>query len=142
MTNADKYRTERRAEDGDWIIASSKVTGTSHTVSGLTRNISYSFRVRAKGDGSPLSGDFGDASDAVSQKTSKCPKADEPGNLRATASDRTGVTLRWDAATNAHRYKLEVSSTGRDNRWMSVSDSVTGSNHKATGLICNITHLF
>ena len=142
VANADKYRPERRAEGGDWIIASSKVTGTSYTVSGLTCNISYSFRVRAKGDGSPLSDDFGDASDAVSQKTSKCPKADAPGNLRATASDRTSVTLRWDAVTDAHRYKLEISSTGRDNSWMSVSDGIAVAGGKATGLVCNATHYF
>ena len=70
VDGASRYRVERRiGADGEWTVASESVTGTSHTVEGLSPNTANEFRVSAYGDGTAYPATFGDPSDAVSART-------------------------------------------------------------------------
>ena len=75
MNNAHQYRLERRVgASGSWTNVEPDTGGTSKTATGLVCDppTTYSFRVRARGDGSPYSMLFGRASGIVSWTTPNC----------------------------------------------------------------------
>ena len=75
MNNAHQYRLERRVgASGSWMNVEPDTGGTSKTATGLVCDppTTYSFRVRARGDGSPYSTLFGRASGIVSWTTPNC----------------------------------------------------------------------
>ena len=65
--------TYRRSGSSSWLHASYVYSGTTETVDGLNCDTSYYFRVRARGDGSPYSTSYGEASSSVSETTDGCP---------------------------------------------------------------------
>ncbi len=142
VSNAYRYKLQRRAGlYGSWTTVSSSISSTSRTVTGLVCNTTYYFRVSARGDGSPLSTTFGSTSSNAYRKTSTCPTATAPSNLRATASTRTSVSLSWNSVSNAYRYKLQRR-VGTGGSWSTVSSSISSTSRTVTGLVCNITYYF
>ena len=124
VTDAGAYKVEyRRSSSISWLHAGYVYSSTSDTVDGLDCNTSYDFRVRARGDGSPYSTTYGDASSSVSRRTTECPVAPAPTNLSATASGQSTVTLSWDPVTDAQYYKLERN-TSRTGTWTSTQSTV------------------
>ena len=114
VPDAHGYKVERStSSNGPWSTAFYDITRTSHPASSLECNTTYYFRIRARGDGSPYSTNYGTASTAsVSRRTSPCPpapapKAPAPTGLRVTSHTQTIVRLAWDPVTDAHRYKAE-----------------------------------
>ena len=84
VTDAAVYKVEyRRSGSISWLHASYVWSGTSKTVDGLDCDTGYYFRVRARGDGSPYSLTYGDASSSVSETTDGCPLPTAPPSHRA-----------------------------------------------------------
>lgn len=85
LAGATEYQVERLFDQGDddplndeWRMVSGATTSdTSITVGDLTCETTYGFRIRAKGDGSPLSTTYGAHSDSVSPTTTACLPAPE-----------------------------------------------------------------
>jgi hypothetical protein len=86
-----------------WIeIATKPANATSHTVSGLSSNTTYSFRIRAC-DGSSDSG----YSVCASSKTSASGTPPAPSNLNATSASTAKIDLTWnDNSTNETGFKI------------------------------------
>ncbi|MFD9960824.1 fibronectin type III domain-containing protein [Amycolatopsis sp. NPDC058986] len=75
------------------------VTGTTATVDGLAADTEYSFTVVAK----DAAGNKSAASTAVTARTQAAPDTQAPsipGNLHATGTTQTGVSLAWTASTD------------------------------------------
>ena len=71
-----KYRVEyRSAASTDWTVDDETVTGTTHTVDGLTCGTAYEFRVSAYGDGATYAASWGAATAAVPKSTTACNRA-------------------------------------------------------------------
>ena len=102
VTGASKYRVEYRTSDAaSWTVADDTLTGTTHTVDGLTCDTAYEFRVSAYGDGTSLAAEWGEASSSVTATTGDCPQCDpvvvvSPTlTLGATVGDRSAITAAW-----------------------------------------------
>ena len=142
VTNAAVYKVEyRRSGSISWLHASYVYSGTTETVDGLDCDTSYYFRVRARGDGSPYSTSYGDASSSVSETTDGCTVAPAPTGLSATASAQTSVTLSWNPVTDAQYYRLERS-TSRTGPWTGISSTIVGTSRTVYGLECNTLYYF
>ena len=78
VTGANWYKLERAtSSSGPWTMIS-LTTSTSRTATGLTCGTTYHFRIKARGDGSPYSVTYGNASSPVSRATTTCPNAPAP----------------------------------------------------------------
>ena len=74
VQDAHRYRLERSADGSSgWSNVDDGISGTSHTLSGLSCATTVHFRVSARGDGSPYSTTFGSPSTSVSVTTGDCP---------------------------------------------------------------------
>ena len=111
-TDVVEYRIEYResASSDPWTTV--ERGGTSYTASGLICDgedgREYTFRVSARGDGSPYSTTYGTA--AVITEEPECPTlpdADAPDDVRATTSDDDSVTLAWTEVEHAEGYRVE-----------------------------------
>ena len=109
-----------------------------HTTSGLKCNTSYTFRVSAKGDGTPYSTTYGTPSQ-LAGKTTDCPRADAPDGLTGVAS-RTTVSLGWNSVTDAHGYQVEYREKGNSS-WIAGPETrfTYGS---VGGLMCETEYQF
>ncbi len=142
VTNAYRYKLERREDtSGSWQTVNSNISGTTQTAYGLTCDTTYYFRVSARGDGSPLSTTFGNASSLASRSTSICDDAPAPSGLTTTGSTRDSVSLRWNSVTNAYRYQLERRE-GTSGSWRTVRSNISGTTQTAYGLECDTTYYF
>ena len=141
VTGANWYKLERAtSSSGPWTMIS-LTTSTSRTATGLTCGTTYHFRIKARGDGSPYSVTYGNASSPVSRATTTCPDAPPPTGLRTNSSTNYSVSLSWNSVTNAYRYRLERS-TRSSGPWTVISSTITSTSHTATGLTPGLTYYF
>ena len=131
VPDAAGYQIERRTgSSGSWGNPVER-TSTSATVSGLSRNTSYSFRVSAKGDGSRYSTSYGNASGSVSKSTGHAdcsgplPTVGAPQNVRIDlnhffTNDRD-VHLSWDRVEGATYYRVQHKEPGGN--WEYAADT-------------------
>jgi len=103
ISNASAYILQSRPAGGSW--SSQTVSGTSATVSGLTANTSYDFRV-ASDCGSETSS----YSNTVSETTEEevAPTCDAPTNVQSSAITQTTFAVTWNAVSGASAYIAEV----------------------------------
>ena len=103
VSNATTYILQSRPAGGSW--SSQTVSGTSTTVTGLTDNTSYDFRI-ASDCGSETSS----YSNTVSETTEEvaAPTCDAPTNVQSSAITETTFTVTWNAVTGANSYTAEV----------------------------------
>ena len=74
VQDAHRYKLERSADGSSgWSNVDDGISGTSHTLTGLSCATTVHFRVSARGDGSPYSTTFGSPSTSVSGTTGDCP---------------------------------------------------------------------
>ena len=144
VTDAAVYKVEyRRSGSISWLHASYVWSGTSKTVDGLDCDTGYYFRVRARGDGSPYSLTYGDASSSVSETTDGCPlpTAPRPTGLSVTSDTDDSVSLSWNAVTDAAVYKVEYRRSGSIS-WLHASYVWSGTSKTVDGLDCDTGYYF
>ena len=123
---------------GYWVSATGvdssqiAISGTSATVTGLTANTQYSFRVYATNGGG-----------WSSSRTAIVTTWDLPGppeNLSGSATGATSVSLSWDPPKtgNPPTFTYSVSASGVEASQISVS----GTSATVTGLSCNTAYTF
>jgi len=148
VTDSDSYSVYKYegsaapADANNWILVDASVTATTYTVTGLTNGTSYSFTVKALGEGG--TSEFSAAT--VAMPTEPQPPAPGiPANLTSVAGDKQ-VNLQWNAATNAVNYevyKFEGATAPADeNDWVRVGDSVTATTYTVTGLTNGTSYSF
>jgi len=137
-----KYQLRQSTDDGatwnpDWTdIPDSGANTTMRDVVSLTNTTYYDFELRAV-RGTSNAG----TSAAIGVEPSNSGLSG-PNNLRATASD-TQVTLAWDQATLATRYRVRhrASTTTTWESWTTISSGTT-TTHTQTGLTNGTTYRF
>ena len=133
-----RYRVERRKSGGSWTTVSSNVTGTSRSVTGLECGAAYDFRVSAYGDGTAFAAEWSQTSQD-SAGTDPCTPV-PPTGVRADATGKTSVNVRWDYRAGISRYRVERRKSGGS--WTTVSSNVTGTSRSVTGLECGAAYDF
>ncbi|MFD4673965.1 cellulase family glycosylhydrolase [Lentzea sp. NPDC058450] len=111
------------------------VSGTSHTVTGLSPDTEYTFSVQARDAAGNTSG----ASESVTVRTqpgggggdTEAPSV--PGNLRSTGTTSSSISLAWNASTD------NVGVTGYT---LSNGQSVSSTTVTVTGLTANTDYTF
>ena len=139
-----KYRVDYRASDTEtWTTANDSLTGTTHTVAGLTCGTGYAFRVSAYGDGAAHTATWGAAATAVTATTGVCPlpAPPAPASLTAGTVTATSVALTWDAVTGAAKYRVEYRPSDTET-WTTAADTVTATTHTVASLTCGTAYAF
>ena len=126
-------------------VTAVEVTGTSHTVTGLTNGTTYYFVVVSKYTGGPS---------AASSQESATPQVSAPTGLGFTPGNRQ-VTVNWRAVTNANGYNLYYSRSpnvdSRSGDLATVRDAqstvtrvadITGTSRTVSGLTNGATYYF
>ena len=73
VSNTSKYRVEYRLRGAsEWSVAGDTITGTPHTVEGLTCGSDYQFRVSAYGSGTTYAAAWSETSAVVNGSTTAC----------------------------------------------------------------------
>ena len=99
VSNASKYRTEYRVRGpNDWTLDDSSLTSASRTVSGLTCETDYQFRVSAYGSGTTYAGAWGEPSAIAEKRTGTCPVQFGASTYDAPEGAITNVTLQLGRA--------------------------------------------
>ena len=141
VTDADAYRVEyKKSSATSWVINGYVYDGTSREVTGLDCNTSYSFRVRARGDGNPYSYTYGLPSNTVSRSTDLC-LVDAPTGLSVTSSDDDSVSLTWNSVTSAAAYRFEYKKVSSDS-WLTHGYVYSGTSRDVTNLACGTSYSF
>ena len=134
-----RYRVERRKSGASqWTTVSSYVTGTSRSVTGLECGAAYDFRVSAYGDGTAFAAEWSQTAED-SAGTDPCTPV-PPTGVRADATGKTSVSVRWDYRAGISRYRVERRKSGGS--WTTVSSYVTGTSRSVTGLECGAAYDF
>ena len=97
----------------------------------LTCGTSYTFNVRAYGDGTTFEDDWGPIA-SISATTDLC-LPPEPANLEVTSTSRTSIGLDWDSRNGISNYRVSYGSN---------SPETTSSAYTATGLTCGTSYTF
>ena len=100
---------------------------TSATISGLSANTSYWFRIKA-------SNDVGDSSYATTA-SSMSTLAINPTTATTEASDTNKITVSW-SASSVKEYYLSYNSNTANSGW------ITATTHTFSGLACGTSYLF
>lgn len=132
VTNADSYQIDKLV-DGKWKYVA-KVTDDSYTVTGLSENTSYDFRVFSfKGSNySPIS-----AKITAKTASSDSAKPATAANPKATVTANS-ITLSWDKVNNADFYQIDKLVDGK---WKYVTQTADNS-YTVTGLSENTSYNF
>ena len=135
LSGITKYRVERKLSTSNtWTTVSSNVSSssTSYTVTGLTKDTEYDFRISGYGNGTTYTAEWGDTAEDDAE-TLREPIA--PSNFSATALDKTRVRLTWRSLSGITKYRVERK-LSTSNTWTTVSSNVSSSStsYTVTGL--------
>jgi fibronectin type 3 domain-containing protein len=114
------------------ILASSEITGTSYTHTGLSNGTTYYYCITAKDDGSKS-----DRSQVVSMITTP----GIPTNLRSTASTYNSTTIAWNAVTGAASYNVYFSASVEGSKTFAGTVR-SGTSYNHTDLSANTTRYY
>jgi|GEM_PF-1642433 len=102
--DADNYILEMKTGDGPYVgIVTADASDRTYTISGLTENTSYTFRILARNE-------WGDSGYTVSTpvKTPLPDVPDAPGNLTAEATSEVRIVLHWsDLSNDENGFRVE-----------------------------------
>ncbi|MCL2443197.1 MAG: fibronectin type III domain-containing protein [Treponema sp.] len=113
------------------VLASSAVTGTSYTHTGLTAGTTYFYNIIAQDD---------TGESERSQTVSRITSPGIPANLRSTASTHNSVNVAWNAVTGASTYNIYFAATLTGSKTLAGSSNTTSYNH--TNLTANTTRYY
>ena len=143
-TNADGYKIQscEGASCTDFADAKTINDGstTSTTISSLTHNTTYKFKIKTTGNGTnELDSSY---SSTLSQTTKL--QLSTPTNLSSTAQTLTSITLSWTAVTNADGYLIQSCSGATCTNFADAKTINSGSTITATidSLTQNTTYKF
>jgi hypothetical protein len=131
VSGASSYKVEYKLSTStSWTISQSATTSTSLTLSGLTANTAYNWRVTTNcgvnGISNPVSANF-----------TTSPNCGSPSTLTSTAVTTTSVTLGWSAVTGASGYNVQYKASTTTS-WKTVSATTNSIN--LTGLTASTTY--
>jgi len=112
-------------------LASSAVTGTSYTHTGLSNGTTYYYNITAQDDGTESS---------HSQTVSMLTLPGIPGNLRSTVTTYNSNTIAWDSVTGATSYKVYFAASSDGSKTLAGTASGTSYNHSS--LTANTTRYY
>ena len=116
VANTSKYRVEyREATATEWTVDDETLTGTTHTVDGLTCGTEHRFRVRAYGSGVVYATEWSEPSAVVTATTTACtsPVFDAASYAFRIAEDaEVGAVVGNVSATDPNGDTLTYSVTG------------------------------
>ena len=130
------YSVERSIDAGDtWTaVGSRSADQLTSTMSGLTPNTAYQFRVRGRNDSG-----LGTPSTAISRTTT----LGAPNDVSAEANGPTSVVVTWGAMTGETGFLVQRRQAGA---WVTVSGSsalaVDTASYTVTGLTSNTAYTF
>ena len=136
VAGLDGQRRGDRLPGAPRLCGRGHLAGTSHTVTGLTPNTSYSFTVTAQDAAGNTSGPSNTATTTTNPPGDTQPPS-APGNLTVTGKTTSSVSLSWQASTD------NVAVTGYQVRQGStVVATLAGTTHTVTGLNPNTSYSF
>ena len=141
VTGADAYKVEYR-ESGSttWRLGGYAWSGTTKTVTGLTCNKTYEFRVSTRGNGTDYSTTYGDPSGGESEKLLCI--VDSPSSVSVTSTDNdTSLKVSWSSVTGAAAYWVEYRESGSSS-WTTAGYVYSGTTRTVPGLTCGKTYEF
>ena len=100
---------QRTGINGSCFEVTSDLSGStsSHTVTGLSPDTTYYFRVSAYGNGSNYLAQWSDPSDVDWATTDPLPYPPAPTGLRVTFADSNSVSLAWDSLSGTGEYRAQ-----------------------------------
>ncbi|HWE03064.1 MAG TPA: fibronectin type III domain-containing protein [Tepidisphaeraceae bacterium] len=135
ILSATTYKVEQSTDGGfAWTTLAAANTTPSYTVTGLTADTSYKFRVSAINT---------TGTSAASSTATAVTFTLAPTGVTATAALATEIDLAWNAVTDATGYKIEQSSNGTT--WTTLSTSSLNSSSVSfavTGLTAGTMYYF
>ncbi|ALG15461.1 hypothetical protein AOZ06_41660 [Kibdelosporangium phytohabitans] len=108
--------------------------GTEATIDGLTRGTAYAITVKAKDAAGNVSDPSAEIKVTTTSKDTEAPTV--PGNVRATGTTETAITLAWDASTD------NVAVVGYELYNGAANTSVTGTSTTVGGLTPDTEYTF
>ncbi len=130
-STADSYEIDMY-KNGKWTYVT-KISGTSYTVSGLSANTSYDFKVFS------FKGDQYSSSASVKAKTS-ADLSDKPTTVTGlkTSASASSVTLLWNKNSTADSYEIDMY---KDGKWIYVA-KIPGTSYTVSGLSADTSYDF
>ena len=156
MTRAAKYQVKYRIAGSAAAESSQETSSTTVQISGLTCGTSYEFSVRAYGNGTDYSADWGPRSQPVNVALPACPQRRSarssnqekglapppaPEGLTATPTSPNAIELAWTEVPAAQRYRVEIA-VRNTNQWTEYPEDITGTAHTVPDLICGTSYDF
>ena len=143
-SNAEGYRVYiYDTSKKKWVSLKtlSGASNTSYTITGLTANTSYKFKVKAYRHGTK-STTWGISSDTFTAKTETVTLPSTP-TIKSATKAKTSITLNWSKSSNAKGYRIYKYDTDKK-KWVSVKTLSGQSNcsYTVTGLIEGTTYKF
>gem|GEM_PF-989756 len=137
VTGASSYRldvaTTSAFTAGTFILTDVSVTGTSHSVTTLTANTSYYYRVRGINATGP-------SANSATQTVKTLTVA--PTASAATGITSTGFTANWGAVTGATSYELDVSTSSTFASGVTTHSDITTTNYSLSSLSTSTTYYY
>lgn len=131
-------------QTSDWTLASSTVTSSAYTVTGLTNGTPYVFTVKAANEHG--TSDYAVASSPVVPQAGQLPQPPEaPEQVHATAGD-SQATVSWQGVGGAQSYDVYyyegTAAPQQTNEWQLAVTEVVGKMHTVTGLTNGTSYVF
>ena len=141
VTNASRYRLEY-STDSNFTnpTVSTYTSGGSKTISGLTANKTYYFRVMATGAGNYSNSDYSESQTGKTTSSSSTVKLAAP-TLRIDSIGSTSISVYIGSVDNASNYKLEYSTSPSFTSSTTKTYSTSGT-QTITNLTANKTYYF
>lgn len=145
VTNAAAYKVERSdSQNGPWSTVRFPTSGTIRNDHiGLECGTTYYYRVRARGNGSPLSSMFGPATASIAGTTSPCTPTVEILDLPSAVEEGRTAAFRVMAShlDSATSYTIRVAMNNADIGFDSLCTDRTGELTVPTGRSSHTTYL-
>ena len=131
-STADSYEIDMY-KNGKWVYVA-KISGNSYTVSGLSANTSYDFKVF-----SFRGSNYSNSAAVTARTATPAPAAPETvTGLKASGATTSSLTLSWNKTSTADSYEIDMYKNGK---WVYVA-KISGNSYTVSGLSANTSYDF